>query len=352
MSDIDNGNSAGRPNPMGETPPDIDLAANRAASTVAITSSLTAIVTVVVILRLFTRTKVQHIRLEVDDWLSVASLVPIWGCLICTLIGTGYGLGRHIWALSPDDITHLFQIIFAWAFIYFLALLLIKLAVIALYRRIFAMIKPLYLCVFLALGYFLGFTASFFAACQPTSYFWNVAANPQAPGHCRVNIYSFGIVAAALNTSIDVLILLVPVRPVWKLQMRTLQKVLVLAIFSLGALVCIASIVRLLHLLPYTHTIDSTYHQCDIYIWSTVEVCVGAVCTCLPTLNPLLRRTLQFLNLRICGLFSRSPFVLRSASGSDSTAPGVTTRTRSRTETRVATETMATSGPGQWVQLR
>ena len=34
---------------------------------------------------------------------------------------------------------------------------------------------------------------------------------------------------------------------------------------------------------------DLTWIMSDVFIWSSVEPCIGIVCTCLPTLQPLLR---------------------------------------------------------------
>ncbi|KAL4989580.1 hypothetical protein BDW68DRAFT_175720 [Aspergillus falconensis] len=114
-------------------------------------------------------------------------------------------------------------------------MLLIKLSIVTLYRRIFAMTSTLYLCAFLAICYFNSCTVTYSACCQPPLYFWTRYANPASPGRCVFDLYTFHIVTAAVNTSTDVLILIIPIQPVWKLQMRTVQKALVLGIFSLGS---------------------------------------------------------------------------------------------------------------------
>ncbi|GFF24102.1 conserved hypothetical protein [Aspergillus udagawae] len=46
----------------------------------------------------------------------------------------------------------------------------------------------------------------------------------------------------------------------------------------------------------------------DVFIWSSVEPCIGIVCACLPTLRPLLKSTLKHSlgSSRIAGKFGAS----------------------------------------------
>ncbi|KAL4998471.1 hypothetical protein BDV10DRAFT_194402 [Aspergillus recurvatus] len=286
--------SSASPFPFGDPSPGIDLSESHAAEINAVTLALTVAATVAVVLRLFARARVQGVPIKADDWLIVTPVVPAYAGLACTILGGKYGLGRHIWALSLDQIWG--KIIFTVVLLYYWSMLLLKLSIVTLYRRIFAMTCTLYLCAFLAVGYFISCSVAF----SP------VAGRPHTSGRAV--------------TSTDVLIIIVPVRPVWKLQMRTVQKVLVLGVFSLGSLY----VVDLSHppplslslFLPYTATRSSpfrqtcasppqsastTWSQRNIFIWSTVETCVGIVSACLPTLHPLARRTLE----RIIGLAFR-----------------------------------------------
>ncbi|GFF90414.1 hypothetical protein IFM60648_09056 [Aspergillus lentulus] len=46
----------------------------------------------------------------------------------------------------------------------------------------------------------------------------------------------------------------------------------------------------------------------DVFIWSSVEPCIGIVCACLPTLQPLLKSTLKRIlgSSRVAGKFGAS----------------------------------------------
>ncbi|KAK1145216.1 hypothetical protein N8T08_004368 [Aspergillus melleus] len=97
------------------------------------------------------------------------------------------------------------------------------------------------------------------------------------------------------NVVTDVIILLVPIPLIWKLQMRTTLKVMISSIFILGGFVCIASLVRIYFMTFLKSSVDITWIMGDVFIWSSVEPCVGILCACLPTIRPLLRSAFRRL---------------------------------------------------------
>ncbi|RHZ54472.1 hypothetical protein CDV55_100744 [Aspergillus turcosus] len=167
----------------------------------------------------------------------------------------------------------------------------------------------MWICVFLAVGYWFSCTIAFLVCCRPLSYYWTQYRDPKG-GKCIFNLYPFYIGNAAANVATDGIILLVPIPLVWKLQMRTSQKILVSGIFLLGGFVCVASVVRIYFMTFLSRSRDITWIMGDVFIWSSVEPCIGIVCACLPTLQPLLRSTLRrvFGSSRIARKFGASTF--------------------------------------------
>ncbi|KAL5344158.1 integral membrane protein Pth11-like protein [Aspergillus crustosus] len=273
---------------FGEPPPGIDLSESTKTRNNGVAISLTILATIAVILRVVARLKTQKVNFSTDDWLVVVSLIPTYGSMACTVLGGEYGLGKHVWAVSTDNLTRLNQIHFAYILIYFWTNPLIKLSLIFFYRRIFGTKPIMYVCGFLTLAYFFGCTIAFVACCRPPSYHWTQYTDPSS-GHCVFNLYPFYIANGAANVATDLLILVVPIPLVLGLQMRLVQKLLVLGIFMLGIVVCVASVIRIYYLIPLYHDLDTTWIQANIYVWSTVEPCVGILCACLPTLQPLVR---------------------------------------------------------------
>lgn len=75
------------------------------------------------------------------------------------------------------------------------------------------------------------FVYSFFF-CSPVSYYWDKTIK----GHCiSDNHFRIGaMVIALLSLATDLIILIIPIPTVWRLQMRTKQKVAVTIILCLG----------------------------------------------------------------------------------------------------------------------
>ncbi|KAL4914977.1 hypothetical protein BDW62DRAFT_133980 [Aspergillus aurantiobrunneus] len=278
--------------PFGEPPPGIDLSESHTARNNAVTIALTVLATVAVVLRMIVRAWVQKIPFEMDDWFIVASLVPTYAILACTIVGGTYGLGKHVWVVPMDHITRVNQTHFAYVLIYVWAIPLIKLSIIYFYRRIFGMTRMMWLCAFLTIGYFISCTVAFSVCCRPPSYYWTQYTEPDG-GHCLFDLYPFYLGNASANVFTDLLILVVPIPLVWKLQMKRVQKVLISGIFLLGSFVCIASLIRIYSMVPLKNDLDVTWIMGDVYLWSSVEPCIGILCACLPTLQPLIRRTLK-----------------------------------------------------------
>lgn len=166
-----------------------------------------------------------------------------------------------------------------------------KLAILLLYRRIF---MPHKLTLFdRATRVFMAVLCAFYIAstiakiweCTPRSKIWD----KEIPGRCvdRSKLFtSSGI----FNTVTDVIILLIPVKVVWKLQIDKKRKLGIILVFTVGStyvvqLVTITpsiigiqlltvhrapvfSIVGLVVRLKISNSPDATYNQPKIYLWA------------------------------------------------------------------------------------
>ncbi|RDW65716.1 putative integral membrane protein Pth11-like [Aspergillus mulundensis] len=286
---------------FGAPPSALDLSESHIPRNNAVAVSLTLVASLAVALRLFTRARVQRVPWMADDWFILASLVPTYASLACIIAGRS-GLGRHVWAASIEDYIHINQIGFIYILVYFLTLPLIKLSILLFYRRLFAFWIPraLYLCIFLTIGQSVACIITSLCACRPPSHVWRQWVEPQG-GSCVIDMNLFQLVTACINIGTDLLILALPVPLVWRLQMRPLQKGLVVGVFLLGSFVCVASAIRMWYMVRLGHNRDWTWLLGDAYVWTAVEPCIGIVCACLPALNPLVRRGLQRIGLMSAG---------------------------------------------------
>ena len=111
----------------------------------------------------------------------------------------------------------------------------IKISMLLSYNRIFGRLKwfrySLITLGTLICGWFIGTFFSFLFQCTPVDKMWDTLK----PGHC-IALKPFLWGNSIPNAVLDYCILLLPVLPVLKLNMGSVQKILVLASFSLDSL--------------------------------------------------------------------------------------------------------------------
>lgn len=91
------------------------------------------------------------------------------------------------------------------------------------------------------------------------------------------------------NVILDFALVAMPLPYVWRLHAPLAQRVILAGMFALGFFICIVSIVRLTITMNIVGSKDTTYDLKDFIMWSVVEINIGLVCSCLPSMRPLLR---------------------------------------------------------------
>ncbi|MCJ1246920.1 hypothetical protein MMC30_004131 [Trapelia coarctata] len=248
-----------------------------------------------------------------DDYSIVGALFLTYGQNFLSFFSaTHSGYGKHIIALTYEQITEFVKIQWVSQLVFGCATTVIKLSILLLYYRIFPSRK--FKIAFMAVGglnvaFFIAHTLSVLFSCAPISYNWDKSI---PGGHCiNLNSLAYGITGAGFIT--DICIWLLPLPWLWGLQMKLPRKLAVIGIFCLGGLVCLASIIRL-PLLTKVNFIDATWTIVDPAIWLLVECNIGIVCACLPIMRPLLQSFAPCVGIRTHGsrnLQTISPFSSR-----------------------------------------
>lgn len=97
----------------------------------------------------------------------------------------------------------------------------------------------------------------------------------------------------------DLWILVLPLRLIIRIPRPPREQVALFIIFGLGVVSTVASIIRLQSLRIFTLSNDPFYDSLPINTWSMVEVNIGILCACIPTLKPLLSRARKHRSKRI-----------------------------------------------------
>ncbi|KAI4192670.1 MAG: hypothetical protein LQ346_004213 [Caloplaca aetnensis] len=111
---------------------------------------------------------------------------------------------------------------------------------------------------------------------------------------CGRALKLFGVITTAINIADDFYILLIPLSAISTLQLPPARKLGLLAIFFTGFLACLCSIVSLHYRIILLRETDDVWNVVPVLILGTVEFNIGLICSCLPTLPALFRRSSIF----------------------------------------------------------
>ena len=219
------------------------------------------------------------------------------------------GLGYHEVAIlnsEPAKLVVWAKFLLVGPMVYLAAVLFAKLAVLAIYLRIFTFRSFRIACW--ALGAVLvanwfAFTLTAFMMCTPLNYLWNKKI--VGGGHC-FDIDSFYRWSTLPNIVTDVVMLILPIPVVWRLQTSRSIKIGLVLTFATGSLYVviyskevswnvlilgnrglITSILRFANFFFYKPTSDPTRTGVYIYIYGIFECCTYNIAACLLTFRPL-----------------------------------------------------------------
>ncbi|KAK4494850.1 hypothetical protein PRZ48_014206 [Zasmidium cellare] len=197
-----------------------------------------------------------------------------------------YGMGRHASTLTADD--KIRSLIWFWIsiWVYYLALGFAKLSILLQYMRIFENIPKFKVACWTVIAVVAIFTLwTFFTAmflCQPIHHFWN----PDGPGKC-LNKLVLWFFNSSFNIVTDIATAILPLPVLKSLNLPRKQRYMLMGVLSLGGAVCVISIVRFHSLYAIAISEDPSWDNPLAALWATLEVNVGIIASCLPTLKGL-----------------------------------------------------------------
>ncbi|QUC19584.1 uncharacterized protein UV8b_03825 [Ustilaginoidea virens] len=281
-------------------------------------------------------------RYTPDDWILMSAFAVGLPCALVNRHGLVHsGLGRDAWTLTTDDIYHFAIYFYILEILYTICMALIKLTLLAFYLTLFLAASTSVWTRRLLWGSItfqvvLATVTIMLAVfqCSPVSYYWKQLVASDASASC---IASTPIVwtNASLNVALDIWIVLIPLREVRNLRMPLRKKLGVIFMFLMGTFVTVVSILRLSSIYLTSASINITWDYLPLALWSTVEINVGIICTCLPTL----RLIFMSISPKVCGSQEpRSKTVSKSTEAQLGAAASRRQRRLSSLETNVGTE--------------
>ncbi|KAE8150862.1 hypothetical protein BDV25DRAFT_139457 [Aspergillus avenaceus] len=248
--------------------------------------ALMAFTAVIISIRLWVRIFILR-AMGTDDVFMIIGTVLTFGLSIAMIIGTKYGIGKHLGDIGEDDYA-----VWVTRLLYVLAIGFVKLSLLWLFIRLDRrrwMRMAVYFMIFFVAGLLVGPFFVTVLSCTPPAKFWNSEAHPE--GNCMEMDAQqrFYEAHGALNIVTDIIIWLLPMPMLWTIQMSRRKKIGVSAIFGLGVLSVAAACVRYDSVLKLANNKDQYYLLADSLNWCSIELYVAIFCGSAPALSVLIR---------------------------------------------------------------
>ncbi|KAL0941943.1 uncharacterized protein CTRU02_204706 [Colletotrichum truncatum] len=239
-----------------------------------------------------------------DDLLVVLVMLTSLLLSVATCIATNYGLGEHFLTLGLDGMQAFVRSFYVCNGAYPMATALIKLALLFQYLRMFekGTKSRLITLVFIYITALWGIAYTFLAwvPCYPVSAFWDLTSNTK-------HRWAFGshdpIVFArtfeshvGMNVALDIIVFIIPINLFVQRGLRAKSRFGLLGLFTMGVLVNILGIFRLIGI-TYSNagtypTLDPSWYGSVPIVLAAVEVNLATICASLPVFWPALQSNL------------------------------------------------------------
>ncbi|KAH8645969.1 hypothetical protein BGZ60DRAFT_465291 [Tricladium varicosporioides] len=254
---------------------------------------MTSLAALTVTLRVISRMIVTR-KLATDDWIMIAGLI-FTGCYLFEIIyGLRFGIGLHGSSLTLSEMESQLKLVLSIQLTYPAIVSTVKISILCFYLRLATNDKLFrrltYATIIFIVVFFLQTEIVTTLQCFPIQMMWDLTG--QAKGHC-INSEAYFYFVAVFNILLDICVLILPIKILRHIQRPTRDKIVLFAVFSFGALACIASMIRLYTIRVFTSSKDKFYDGTPINIWSMIEINVAIICASVPALKPLFSKSVR-----------------------------------------------------------
>ncbi|KAK4446895.1 hypothetical protein QBC34DRAFT_304216 [Podospora aff. communis PSN243] len=224
-----------------------------------------------------------------DDWLMVAASVFGTGVTICVILANAlYGWNVHVWDLTLTDMIKGRQVSLAAQALFVFATSFAKISILMSYLRFapanswFKRVTQTTIAT-IAVGNSV-FLVVLFTQCAPMSAYWDILR-----GEAKCNPEGPPLMAQAIFTVMaDFAVWVLPLPTLMKARLPPSQRIALIVLFSCGLFVVFGAIMRTYWIwVVVEETYDVTWEGFHLWIWTAVEVHLGLICGCIPTLKAL-----------------------------------------------------------------
>ncbi|KAI4623820.1 hypothetical protein J4E80_003632 [Alternaria sp. BMP 0032] len=268
------------------------MAENQAGRLMAVEGSLFALSTSAILLRFY----VRLFMLKTFGWDDAMMAIAL--ALSSTTLGLflkviDLGLGLHAEAFPPENVLSFFKVMYFYSIFIIAAYSFIKLSIGFFLLRLADRTKwrPFLIAMLIFIGVFtIGSTFAIIFQCIPVQAGWDFNMRPPTgTAKCYDSgiFKNVGVFNSSVNIATDLLFALIPIPMVWKLQVTIQTRIGLAVILSLGLFASAVAIYKTPMQYNFFKITDWSGDGAWYYIWQQVEMHVGIIAACLPTMKPL-----------------------------------------------------------------
>ncbi|KAK4121368.1 hypothetical protein N657DRAFT_623734 [Parathielavia appendiculata] len=303
---------------------------DRGPAVFAVTTATLCLATLFVAARLVTRVGIVRRTRACDHMMTLAWLIAVF-LSTSVILAAKRGLGRHERDIDPDKRSGLRRCEYVFSVLYNPVLMATKTSILLFYLRLSKQTqRTLRLASWATMGVVnvAGTVLTFINIfqCQPVRAAWDITVQRQ---RCIPLLTEF-ICSAPVNVVTDLAILALPIPVLTSMRLPPRQKTILVATFALGIFVTVVDVIRIYYLQQaidraptarYGQSDDFSWNASLALMWSAVEVNVGIICACIPTLKPLFIRILPVMLVDGRGAQGSSSTLVGGSSGRKASIP-------------------------------
>ncbi|RAK98109.1 uncharacterized protein BO80DRAFT_314497, partial [Aspergillus ibericus CBS 121593] len=237
---------------------------------------------------LYVKLKVQK-RWAPDDWTRLISTIGATFYFIACIFAVVKGkFGTHMWDLSVAHILSNSFIISSYFANWeaYIVWPIVKTTFFLIYLDMFRRIRwqryAIYFGLFVNWGFYVAVLIAMLYYISPApGQSWRDSFVSTRFNHCLQT----SIPIAVWSLVLDLYILLLPMVPIWNLQMKLTKRLGVMAVLATGLIACVASSLSIyFRTLLNSHEDDFTYYTLKVFLMAIVEMCVGITTSSMPSM--------------------------------------------------------------------
>jgi len=246
----------------------------------------------IVVLMRFAARRMRRLKLGWDDWLCLAAAIISWPYQIANTYAILNGVGvpmMMVLKTNPNDLDNLIKGVYASNMITIGTVTILQLSILAFYMRLFGVNTWLrYSAIGLMVACTMWFIACFITelfTCRPLSAFFNP---PAPPGQC-INQTAFCAGSGISHVILDLFIVALPMPLIWNLKISRQTKWILSGVLAVGLFTSLLALMKLTCVIHYDFLdlTDVTGSMWFTLLLQAMEIPLGVICTCIPTLSPV-----------------------------------------------------------------